>query len=136
MYPHDQMDFPGANFVNESRVIATILRDLAPELLENPTTLRIIHAYVLASSDLDKTSFKRLRNVLEENLHVNSKSNLETILDALKGARSFVLVEGVATFPDFDQELQIRKEKIECILFNAETGEKAPTSTLSIGKNY
>lgn len=136
MHPYDQMDFPGANFVNESKVIATILKDLAPELLENPATLRTLYAYVLASSDHNKPTFTHLRKILKKTLHVNSKSNLETILDVLKGAEQLAKAMSLESFPDFDQELQIRKEKMESILFSVETGNKAPVSHLNIGKNY
>lgn len=135
MYPNEPTDVPGENFVKESKAIKNILRDLAPELLDNSLILNLIYAYIFSAPDQPKPSFTQLRHWIDEALGLNSKPNLNILLSILKGALRFKTALGISSFPDFDQELHIRKEKILSELFDPETSSDSLPSTLHTGKN-
>jgi len=120
MSPHDRISLPGENFVNESKVIENIVRDLAPELLENPAVLLVIKAFILPVPNRPAPSFSHLRSSIKKSLDVKSQHNLDTLLQVLQGAVYFRDSFGLESFPAFDQQMEIRRQEALETIFGDE----------------
>lgn len=135
MFPEDQTDLPCENFVNQSNEIERILRDLAPELLDDPMVNQAINAFLFSAPNRIAPTFSHLRKLIKSKLQVNAQSNLSTILDMLKGAARFRDALQLKSVSDFDQELHIRKEKVLSEIFEPEFTSDLPKKLLNVSKN-